>query len=230
MNPETGVVGISSEKATDYYKKALAAAEEVINSGKYSLMRVADDATPQEKADNFFKAVCEKNGNTEVIWSRDYIYPGQTHGYTKSVQPHDGAEDGGNSRLSALLNLVEAFEPIATDTPGEGAKFDVGTKDNPKFYTNPEDLFVDRDPRLQGQFCIQVLLLEIELSFYKQDNGLRILMDNGNRSWDRVWEKKMTRKICYSLEVRWYVMTNVNVIVQASMFVNILIKQLLPGN
>lgn len=60
MNPETGVVGISSEKATDYYKKALAAAEEVINSGKYSLMRVADDATPQEKADNFFKAVCEK--------------------------------------------------------------------------------------------------------------------------------------------------------------------------
>ena len=90
LNPETGVVGISSEKATDYYKKALAAAEEVINSGKYSLMRVADDATPQEKADNFFKAVCEKNGNTEVIWSRDYIYPGQTHGYTKSVQPHDG--------------------------------------------------------------------------------------------------------------------------------------------
>lgn len=60
LNPETGVVGISSEKATDYYKKALTAAEEVINSGKYSLMRVADDATPQEKADNFFKAVCEK--------------------------------------------------------------------------------------------------------------------------------------------------------------------------
>ena len=150
LNPETGVVGISSEKATDYYKKALTAAEEVINSGKYSLMRVADDATPQEKADNFFKAVCEKNGNTEVIWSRDYIYPGQTHGYTKSVQPHDGAEDGGNSRLSALLNLVVAFEPIATDTPGEGAKFDVGTKDNPKFYTNPEDLFVGRDPRLAG--------------------------------------------------------------------------------
>ena len=63
---------------------------------------------------------------------------------------NDGAEDGGNSRLSALLNLVEAFEPIATDTPGEGAKFDVGTKDNPKFYTNPEDLFVGRDPRLAG--------------------------------------------------------------------------------
>lgn len=52
--------------------------------------------------------------------------------------------------MSALLNLVEAFEPIATDTPGEGAKFDVGTKDNPKFYTNPEDLFVGRDPRLAG--------------------------------------------------------------------------------
>ena len=27
-----------------------------------------------------------------------------------------------------------------------------------------------------------------------QDNGLRILMDNGNRSWDRVWEKKLIKE------------------------------------
>lgn len=53
LNPETGVVGISSEKATDYYKKALTAAEEVINSGKYSLMRVADELLHKNESRQF---------------------------------------------------------------------------------------------------------------------------------------------------------------------------------
>ena len=83
-----GEVGIPASRAKDYYETALAAAKEVIENGPYTLMR-AKDNTPQAYADNFYKAVCQKDGNTEVIWTRDYVSPGQTHGFTKqSAQKH----------------------------------------------------------------------------------------------------------------------------------------------
>ena len=41
---------------------------------------------------------------------------------------------------------------------------------------------------------ILVLLLEIKLSFCKQGNGLKTLMDSGNRNWVRALEKKMIKE------------------------------------
>lgn len=73
---------------------------------------LASEQTHKAYADNFYKAVCQKDGNTEVIWCRDYVSPGQTHQFTKGNLPKSIEQDTGSDRLSVLLNLVEAFEPL----------------------------------------------------------------------------------------------------------------------
>lgn len=150
-----GEVGIPASRAKDYYETALAAAKDVIENGPYKLMKTSD-TTPKAYADNFYKAICQKDGNTEVIWCRDYVSPGQTHGFTKDNLPKSIEQDTGSDRLSVLLNLVEAFEPInaTEDQKGTAVPFEVGTPDNPKFFENTTDLFMERDPRLMGSIIV----------------------------------------------------------------------------
>lgn len=150
LRTEGGEVGIPANKATGYYQQALEAADEVIKQGPFELVKLGKSATLEEMADNFYKAICVKEGNKEVIWARDYAFPGQTHGFTRSVQPKSIEQDNGSSRLSALLNLAEAFEPIDTDTPGKGAKFETGTLAHPIFFDRAIDPFANRDPRLNA--------------------------------------------------------------------------------
>lgn len=140
-----GEVGISADKAAGYYQTALAAAKEVINNSPYELQ-----ANKEDKGLNFYEAVCVKDNNSEVIWARDYKYPGQTHGFTNSNAPKSHAEDLDNSWLGAVLNLVEEYEEIDTKTPG--LKSPVVTMENGtyKFYDDASAPFANRDPRLWG--------------------------------------------------------------------------------
>ena len=140
-----GEVGIPADKAAGYYQTALAAAEEVIRNSPYQLQDRKDD-----KGLNFYEAVCVKDNNTEVIWARDYKYPGQTHGFTTANAPKSHMEDIDNSWLGAVLNLVEEYEEIDTQTPGQ--KSPVVTMENGtyKFYDDASAPFADRDPRLWG--------------------------------------------------------------------------------
>ncbi|PWG82254.1 RagB/SusD family nutrient uptake outer membrane protein [Pararcticibacter amylolyticus] len=139
-------VGIDASKARDYYQKALDAAQYVITNSPY----VLQDKRPENKARNFYEAVCVKDNNSEVIWARDFSYPGQTHGFTKSNLPTTLAQDADGNYLSVLLNLVEEYEPVNTTTPGQGSKFEVGTLSSPKFYESADAPFKARDPRLGG--------------------------------------------------------------------------------
>ncbi|WP_418696575.1 RagB/SusD family nutrient uptake outer membrane protein [Bacteroides sp.] len=150
-----GEVGIPASRAKDYYETALAASKDIIENGPYKLMKASDN-TPKAYADNFYKAVCQKDGNTEVIWCRDYVSPGQTHGFTTNNLPKSIEQDTGSDRLSVLLNLVEAFEPInaTEDQKGTSVPFEVGTPSNPKFFENTTDLFMERDPRLMGSIIV----------------------------------------------------------------------------
>ncbi|MDR0892272.1 MAG: RagB/SusD family nutrient uptake outer membrane protein, partial [Mediterranea sp.] len=150
-----GEVGIPADKANGYYQQALAAAKEVIGNAAdgtpspYKLVTTSNESAAA-KADNFYNAVCAKGGNTEVIWCRDYATPGQTTQFTKNCLPKSIEQDTGSDRLSVLLNLVEAFEPIDApqDERGQGAAFSVGTLENPLFFDTPTQLFDGRDPRL----------------------------------------------------------------------------------
>lgn len=149
LKTEGAEVGIDASKANSYYEIALTAAQEVITSSPYSLMKT-NSTKWQDLADNFYNAICEKNGNTEVMWVRDYVYPGQTHGFTKSCIPRNMNQDVESSMMSVLLNLVEAYEPLSTSTPGVAAKFETGNVQDPVFFDTPTELFTARDPRLGG--------------------------------------------------------------------------------
>ena len=107
-------MGIPAEKAKGYYQIALTAAKEVINDGPYKLM-FSNHQSHQALADNFYKAVCQKDGNSEVIWTFDFVSPGKTHQFTKNNLPKSIEQDTGSDRLSVILELVEAFEPIDAD-------------------------------------------------------------------------------------------------------------------
>lgn len=141
-----GEVGIPADKAAGYYQIALAAAEDVIKNSPYTLQ----DRKPDNKGLNFYEAVCVKDNNTEVIWARDYKYPGQTHGFTNNNAPKSHAEDIDNSYLGAVLNLVEEYEFINTSTPGQKSLVQTMENGTYKFYESADAPFKDRDPRLWG--------------------------------------------------------------------------------
>lgn len=142
-----GEVGIAAGKANDYYTKALAAAQEIINgnAGPYKLYKVLPNLS-----DNFAALFLDKTSvNQETIFLEDFkANSGKTHGFTINDQPFSISDEGYDAgRLNPSLNLVEAFEqldntyaPLPT-TDGTG---------NPIYYSNVQDIFANRDARLAG--------------------------------------------------------------------------------
>lgn len=140
-------VGISADKATAYYTKALAAAQEIINgqAGAYKLYEVLPNLS-----DNFAALFLDKTSvNQEAIFIEDFkVNGGKTHGFTTNDQPFSLSDEGDDAgRLNPSLNLVQAFEkldntfaPLPT-TDGSG---------NPVYYADIQDIFAGRDARLAG--------------------------------------------------------------------------------
>ena len=137
-----GSVGIPAEKDTYYYDIALKAAQEIIASHKYELYELNSD-----KRRNFYEATSVKNGNKEVIWTFDHIYPGSVTMFSANNFPTSHAEEESSTNITPILNLVEAFEYVdnrdgslrLTDRDGRSVVYD-----------NAADLFADKDPRLWG--------------------------------------------------------------------------------
>ena len=191
LRTASGEVGIPASKAKGYYKIALDAAKEVIEKGPYQLMLAKED-TPKAYADNFYKAICQKDANTEVIWSRDYVSPGQTHQFTTANLPRSIEQDNGSNRLSVLLNLVEAFEPInaTEDQKGTSVPFAIGTSDDPIFFTDPTELFLERDPRLMGSIIVpgatfDSKVIELQAGQLRKENGVWTEVTGARNSFDK---------------------------------------------
>lgn len=190
LRTEGGEIGIPASRAQEYYQTALAAAKDVIENGPYTLMTSREN-TVSALADNFYKAVCLKDGNTEVIWSRDYISPGQTHNFTQCNLPKSIEQDTGSDNLSALLNTVEAFEPINApeEQRGTTVPFEVGTPDNPVFFDQPTDLFEQRDPRLLGSILVPGStfggqVIELQAGQLVKENGSWVEKTSSRNSYD----------------------------------------------
>lgn len=137
-----GEVGIPAERAQGYYQTALESAKAVIDGGAYTLMTNANDPGLA-----FYNAINNKLGNTEVIWSCDYKYPGKTVEFTKLNIPASHAEDIDRCYGGPILNLVEAFEYI--DNRDGTIKIQEANGDF-VFYDEPEDAFANKDGRLWG--------------------------------------------------------------------------------
>lgn len=141
-----GEVGISADKAPGYYQTALATAKEIIAGGRYKLQDKNAD-----KGVNFYEAVCVKDNNQEVIWARDYKYPGETHGFTTRNIPGELREEIDASVMTPILNLVEAYE-FADDRNGELRLRDANGEYIP--YDNAIDVFKGKDARLAGTIML----------------------------------------------------------------------------
>jgi hypothetical protein len=137
-----GEVGIAANLAAGYYETAYNTCQEIIAGGKYRLYTDNPD-----KGANFYEAVCNKN-SYEVIWARDYYYPGNTHNFTNMNIAASVKGDVDANIINPTLNIVEAFEykdrrdgTLATRTV-DGSDY--------IYYDNPQDIFKDKDARLYG--------------------------------------------------------------------------------
>ncbi|WP_159638421.1 RagB/SusD family nutrient uptake outer membrane protein [Sphingobacterium composti Ten et al. 2007 non Yoo et al. 2007] len=135
-----GEVGIPSTEANTYYNTALETANEVINNGPYLLYQKNAD-----KGRNFYEAVSLK-GSEEVIWARDYKYPGQTHMFTNNTIASSVRGDIDANIVTPILNLVESFE-YKNNRNGD---LKLTANGDYIYYDNPSDIFADKDPRLYG--------------------------------------------------------------------------------
>lgn len=143
LKTANGEVGIPADLAAEYYKTALSAAEEVINDSPYEL-QISD---PQDLGLSFYKAVCQKSGNKEVIWALDRSATDKiTTNFTAWCMPFSLKDGIQGNALGALLNLVEAFENR------DGSNPEIKTRDGDDyiFYNSPEDPFKVKDARLWG--------------------------------------------------------------------------------
>lgn len=142
-----GEVGISADRANGYYEQALAAAQDVINNSPYELQL----NKPDDLERNFYEALSIKDNNSEVIWARDYRYPGQTVNFTTMNIPGSHAEDIDRAAAGPILNLVEDFEYV------NNRNGDIRIRDNQGeyvFYDDPLDAFANKDARLGGSVIL----------------------------------------------------------------------------
>lgn len=149
-----GEVGIPLSKAAGYYKASLEASEAIINSGRYSLYA----SNPADLGENFYDMYAKEGAsNTEAIWARDYIVPGNGHNFTYDNIARAIREDNlASSATSPSLNLVEAFEYLPSSgvaNPTVGTLKGVGdgtVQTNWIFYNTPSAIFAGKDARLYG--------------------------------------------------------------------------------
>lgn len=136
-----GEVGIPADKANGFFQIAYETAQEIIQQSPYALYDKNED-----KGRNFYEAISSKSSN-EVIWARDFIYPGQTHMFANNVIASSVRGDIDANIVTPILNLVEDFEYI---DDRNGALKLKGPSGEYIYYDNPQDVFANKDPRLYG--------------------------------------------------------------------------------
>lgn len=144
ISTPNGEVGIPASMANSYYQQSLAASQEIINSGAYTLYR-----NNPEAGENFFEAVTKKASNKEVIFVKDYLLPTRKHVFSYDNIARGIREDNlGSSSVTPSLNLVESYEYL----DGTNGALKIRTADNSDFiyYDNVQDIFANKDARLYG--------------------------------------------------------------------------------
>ncbi|MDO9254699.1 MAG: RagB/SusD family nutrient uptake outer membrane protein, partial [Bacteroidales bacterium] len=136
-----GLVGISASQANAFYTKASAAADAVINSGKYSLY----NATPANKSENYRNIFLVEN-NSEVIFEKPYDGVNVAHSWDAWCAPDQWV--GRGSLCDPTLEFILGYENI--DGSATQPTFGAG-----KLYTDGYEPFANKDPRLRATVFFQ---------------------------------------------------------------------------
>jgi hypothetical protein len=172
-----GEVGIPASMANGYYQKALDAAKLILTSGKYAL----HNPDNPNRGDVFYDAVCRKPGNKEVIFAWDYLSSkNKRHLFSYDNIARGIREDNlASSCVTPSLNLVEKYEyldgtegTLKTNEPGGDFIY----------YTNPQDIFANKDGRMAGTILFPG-------SSFK---GLTVEMQAGIMVWNSTTSKYQT--------------------------------------
>ncbi len=148
-----GLVGIPSSDAQGYYEQAYAAAQLVIDGGKYELYRKYDDGTYMGKVKNFEQIfIDETEENTERMFYIQFdASVGSSHCWDANQRPKGyTTQSDPSGELSATLEWVELFD----DVDGNPGTLDIGDESNPVRYSNPVDLFENVQPRLRASVLL----------------------------------------------------------------------------
>lgn len=136
-----GEVGIPASMATDYYNKSLTASKEVI-AGPYALYN-----TNPDKGANFYDML-NKKPVSEIIFAKDFALGTKVHRFTYDNIIKSMTEDNeASSAISPSLSLVESFNYLDGSV---GTLKDKDANGNYIAYTNPADIFANKDGRLFG--------------------------------------------------------------------------------
>jgi hypothetical protein len=141
-----GLIGIPSQRSTDYFNKSLEASKAIIDGQKFALYTklydpVAKTGDPSANYQNIFM---DKN-NQEIIFQKAYSYPSKAHSYDNFNVP-EGYTTNQGSAIDPTLEMVESYEYI-DGTPGTLKINNGGT---PILYNSPDEIFANKDPRFAG--------------------------------------------------------------------------------
>jgi len=136
-----GIVGIPAGNAATYYAKAIAAANMVINSGKYALY----NPQPANKSENYRHIFLDRE-NSEIIFEKAYDGVNLAHSYNSRNAPTEFASRG--AILDPTVQFMLTYENAdgSTTAPVWGP----GT-----LYPNGWALWAKKDPRLLGTVMFQ---------------------------------------------------------------------------
>lgn len=133
-----GLVGIPASEAPRFWEASRDASKAIMESGVYQLLDEGED-----KVANFQNLFLTEN-SPEVIFHKVYRIPELGHSYDYFNAPQSFKVDYGCA-TNPTLNMVEEFEYI-DGSPGELKTTDESGQ--PIAFSNPFDLFKDKDPRL----------------------------------------------------------------------------------
>lgn len=157
----SGAVGIPKEKAKDYFQKCIDAYLELKELG-YSLYKNNSDL-----AANYAELFQTSKGNPEVIFCRDYDGVNFKNPFTTKcicAEMASGLKTG--CELSPTLNQVNAYERLSIKHTEPINPYDEGgqtfaesmvdgiSNHKYKVYDTPDEIFQDRDPRLNGSILM----------------------------------------------------------------------------
>jgi starch-binding outer membrane protein, SusD/RagB family len=138
-----GLVGVTSSRANELYKKASDAAKEVINSNRYSLYNKQADLAKN------YQYIFLDAGNSEIMFAREYDGSNVKHTWDYDMPPRDFCSGMGH-QCNPILNFILQYENIDGSVKDFTLLFN---KDH--LYKDALELFQGKDPRLFGTVLMQ---------------------------------------------------------------------------
>jgi len=138
-----GVVGIPASRIDDFYMQASAAAEEVIQSGVYTLYR---NLLPDDPVENYRQIFIDQSNN-EIIFEKVFNGVEIAHSFNNANStPRFSVGEG--ATINPLLEFVLGYENI----DGSIEEVPMGPD---HLYEDGIDLFKNKDPRLRASIMLE---------------------------------------------------------------------------